>query len=44
MDQLVKLLRSEEGKEVLLEVRRYSQPGSPAFEDLRFRFFLKKQI
>jgi hypothetical protein len=44
MDQLVKLLRSEEGKEIQLEVRRYSQPGSPAFEDLRFRFLLKKQI
>jgi len=44
MDQLVKLLRSEEGKEIQLEVRRYSQPGSLSFEDLRLRFFLKKQI
>ena len=44
MDQLVKLLRSEEGKEIQLEVRRYSQPGSRLFEDLRIRFFLKKQI
>ena len=44
MDQLVKLLRSEEGKEIQLEIRRYSQPGSPAFEDLSFRFLLKKQI
>jgi predicted aspartyl protease len=44
MDQLVKLLRSEEGKEIQLEVRRYSQPGSLLFEDFRFRFFLKKQI
>ena len=44
MDLLVKLLRSEEGKEVQLEVRRYSQPGSASFEDLRFRFLLKKQI
>jgi C-terminal processing protease CtpA/Prc len=44
MDQLVKLLRSEEGKEIQMEVRRYSQPRSPAFEDLRFRFLLKKQI
>ena len=44
MDMLVKLLRSEEGKEIQLEVRRYSQPGSASFEDLRFRFLLKKQI
>ena len=44
MDRLVKLLRSEEGKEVQLEVRRYSQPGSASFEDLLFRFLLKKQI
>ncbi len=44
MDQLVKLLRSEEGKEIQLEVRRYSQPGSRLFEDLRIRFLLKKQI
>jgi predicted aspartyl protease len=44
LDQLVKLLRSEEGKEIQLEVRRYSQPGTLAFEDLNFRFLLKKQI
>lgn len=44
MDQLVKLLRSEEGKAIQLELRRYSQPGLPAFEDFRFQFFLKKQI
>jgi len=44
MDLLVKLLRSEEGKEIQLEVRRYSQPGSASFEDLLFRFLLKKQI
>jgi predicted aspartyl protease len=44
MDHLVKLLRAEEGKEIQLEVRRYSQPGSTSFEDFRFRFFLKKQI
>lgn len=44
LDELVKLFRSEEGREIQLLVRRYSQPGSTIFEDLSVRFFLKKQI
>lgn len=44
MDQLVKLLRSEEGREIQLELRRYTQAGSRIFQDFSVRFLLKKQI
>ena len=44
MDQLVKLLRSEEGREIKLELRRYSQAGSRTFQDFSVQFLLKKQI
>ena len=44
MDQLVKLLRSEEGREIQLELRRYSQAGSRTFQDFSVQFLLKKQI
>ena len=44
MDQLVKLFRSEEGREIQLELRRYSKPGAPTFEKLSLSFRLAKQI
>ncbi|MDI1321472.1 MAG: aspartyl protease family protein [Algoriphagus sp.] len=44
MPEVVKLLRSEEGKEVELEIRRYEGLDLTKFEDLRFKFILKKQI
>lgn len=44
MPEVVKLLRSEEGKEIELEIRRYEGMDLTKFEDLRFKFVLKKQI
>ena len=44
MDQLVKLFRSEEGREIQLELRRYPKPGAPTFEKLSLSFRLAKQI
>ena len=44
MPEVVKLLRSEEGKEIELEIRRYQGLDLTKYEDLRFRFILKKQI
>jgi hypothetical protein len=44
MDQLVKLFRSEEGREIQLELRRYPKPGAITFQELSLRFRLTKQI
>lgn len=44
MPEVVKLLRSEEGKEIELEIRRYEGMDLTKYEDLRFKFVLKKQI
>lgn len=44
MPEIVKLLRSEEGKEIEMEIRRYEGMDLTKFEDLRFKFVLKKQI
>jgi hypothetical protein len=44
MDQLVKLFRSEEGREIQLELRRYPKPGASTFQELSLRFRLTKQI
>jgi predicted aspartyl protease len=44
MEQLVKLFRSEEGREIQLELRRYPKPGAPTFEKLSLSFRLAKQI
>jgi predicted aspartyl protease len=44
MDQLVKLFRSEEGREIQLELRRYPKPGASTFQEFSLRFRLAKQI
>ena len=44
IEQLVKLFRSEEGREIQLELRRYPQPGASTFQELFIRFLLTKQI
>jgi predicted aspartyl protease len=44
MPEVVKLLRSEEGKEIEIEIRRYEGMDLTKYEDLRFKFVLKKQI
>lgn len=44
MEQLVKLLRSEPGRVVELDLRRYSSQDSTQYIDLQIRLQLKKQI
>jgi len=44
MPEVVKLLRSEEEREIELEIRRYQGMDLTKYEDFRFRFTLKKQI
>lgn len=44
MDQLVKLLRSEPGRIVELDLRRYTSLDSTEYIDLKVRLQLKKQI
>lgn len=44
MEQLVKLLRSEPGRVVVLDLRRYSSPDATQYVDLQVRLQLKKQI
>jgi C-terminal processing protease CtpA/Prc len=44
LSEIIKLLRSEEGKEIELEIRRYEGMDINKFEDMRFRIVLKKQI
>jgi predicted aspartyl protease len=44
MDQLVTLFRSEEGREIEVELRRYPKPGASTFQQLAIRFRLTKQI
>lgn len=44
MPEVIKLFRSEEGKEIELEIRRYQGMDLTKYEDLRFWITLKKQI
>jgi predicted aspartyl protease len=44
MEQLVKLLRSEPGRVVVLDLRRYSSSDATQYVDLQVRLQLKKQI
>jgi hypothetical protein len=44
MEELVKLLRSEPGRVVELDLRRYSSLDSTEYIDLKVRLQLKKQI
>lgn len=44
MPEVVKLLRSEENREIQLEIRRYEGMDLTKYEDLQFRIKLKKQI
>ncbi len=44
MPEVVKLLRSEEGKEIEMKIRRYEGMDLTKYEDLQFKFVLKKQI
>lgn len=44
LSEVIKLFRSEEGKEIELEIRRYEGLDLTKFEDMRFRIVLKKQI
>lgn len=44
MSEVVKLLRSEEGKEIEMEIRRYEGMDLTKYEDLQFKFILRKQI
>jgi C-terminal processing protease CtpA/Prc len=44
MEQLVKLLRSEPGRIVELDLRRYTYLDSTEYIDLKVRLQLKKQI
>nr|WP_296701832.1 aspartyl protease family protein [Algoriphagus sp.] len=44
LSDIIKLFRSEEGKEIELEIRRYEGMDLTKFEDMRFRIVLKKQI
>ena len=44
MPEVVKLLRSEEGKEIVMKIRRYEGMDLTKYEDLQFKFVLKKQI
>ncbi|MBN3581474.1 aspartyl protease family protein [Algoriphagus aestuarii] len=44
LSDIIKLFRSEEGKEIEIEVRRYDGMDLEKYEDLIFRINLKKQI
>ncbi|MDO8967719.1 MAG: aspartyl protease family protein [Algoriphagus sp.] len=44
LSELFKLLRSEEGKEIQLEMRRYQSDDLTEFDDYKVSIFLKKQI
>lgn len=44
LSELFKLLRSEEGKEIQLEMRRYQSDDLTQFDDYKVSIFLKKQI
>ncbi|MEN2280792.1 aspartyl protease family protein [Algoriphagus sp. SE2] len=44
LSEVIKLFRSEEGKEIELEIRRYEGLDLTKYEDMRFRIVLKKQI
>jgi predicted aspartyl protease len=44
LSELFKLLRSEEGKEIQLEMRRYQGDDLTEFDDYKVSIFLKKQI
>lgn len=44
LPDIIKLFRAEEGKEVLLQIRRYKDESRTDFEDKEIRFKLKKQI
>ncbi len=44
LSEINKLFRSEEGREIELEIRRYEGMDITKFEDMRFRIVLKKQI
>jgi C-terminal processing protease CtpA/Prc len=44
MEELVKLLRSEPGRVVELELRRYSSQNPTEYIDFKVRLQLKKQI
>ena len=44
LSDIIKLFRSEEGKEIELEIRRYEGLDLEKYEDLVFRIILKKQI
>lgn len=44
LSEVIKLLRSEEGKEIEFEIRRYEGMDLEKYEDLTFRIILKKQI
>ncbi len=44
LSEINKLLRSEEGKEIQMEIRRYEGDNLKVFEDISVKFNLKKQI
>jgi C-terminal processing protease CtpA/Prc len=44
MAEVFKLLRSEEGKEIQLEMRRYTNNDLSNFSDYQVSIYLKKQI
>jgi predicted aspartyl protease len=44
LSEIFKLLRSEEGKEIQLEMRRYSSQDLTVFDDYKVSIYLKKQI
>jgi predicted aspartyl protease len=44
LSELVKLFRSEDGKEIELELRRYEGDDITKFKDVKVSFVLKKQI
>ena len=44
LSEVFKLMRSEEGKEIQLELRRYVNNDLTKFSDYKISFFLKKQI
>ncbi|EAZ81883.1 aspartyl protease family protein [Algoriphagus machipongonensis] len=44
LHEIIKLFRSEDGKEIDLEIRRYEGEDIEKYEDLQFRIVLEKQI
>ena len=44
MAEIFKLLRSEEGREIKLELRRYLNNDLSNFSDFKLNFYLKKQL